>query len=206
MRTVIERRAGALLALCALAHCVGCECGEPARPVLRPDPAPVAEPTLPPSTDLSPPRTARTDLPPSTPRVTVTAEPRGYRVSNRELVEGWLPADRARAASAAPPTQPDFPIIEGQMVAVEPVPLLVTGLRDLLALAAQADRARDPAAGAPIGFAIRAPGELPWGRIVRAMYAAAMVGYGEPGLVVRDGTGSERLLTLTSEDLSLIHI
>lgn len=193
------RHTSLIVALLALGGpCIGCECGEPARPALRPDP--VAAPELPAPGELGLPRTERSDLPVGTPRVTVDAEPRGYRVSNRELVESWPETERARAIASAPPTHPDFPVVESDVVTVDPVPMLVTDLRDSLAVAAQADRARDPSAGAPVGFSIRAPGDLPWGRIVRAMYAGAMVGYSEPALVLRDAAGGERLLVLTSED------
>ncbi len=187
--------ARALALLTALAS-AGCDCGgettAPA-PVLETERVAEAE-RAPPVIEVTIPRTERTELPEAQPQVTLSVGVLGYRVDNRALVESWPAVERARAAESASPIDVDFPIVDVTIAATDPSPLLLPDLRDALGRAAMADRARDPSAGAPIAFALAASSEVSWGRVVRALYASAMVGYAEPSFVVRDAAGIERVV------------
>lgn len=188
------RRASALGLVALLA---GCEC-QSRETTLRPV---VVEPVVEAPSDegaITLPRTPRADLPAATATLVVEVHPRGYRVSNRALVDSWPPPERERAAANAPPTEPEFPVVEASIPTTDPAPLLSTGLRDAMARAAAADRARDPAAGAPIAFSIRAPSDARWERILRALFAAGMAGYAEPWLLVVDDANTERALRIPS--------
>jgi hypothetical protein len=182
------RRALALLWLLSLS---GCECsGSPPSPS-----SPPASETPPESVSADLPTARRFDLPPVLPSLTIEVAPRGYAVSNRALVETWPAPERARAASLAPPDMPDFPVVEVTVPTVDPAPLLVPGLRDALARAAEADRAREPGGG-PSVFSIRAAPDVAWERVLRAIYAGGLTGYAEPWLVVRTEAG-ERTIRLS---------
>jgi hypothetical protein len=193
------------VAVLALALSVeGCDCGGPTPPSMgsarsTATSAPVvADEDL--VVDVTVPRTARTDLPLATPTVEVRVGARGFVVSNRALVASWPAAERERAASAASPTSPDFPIVEASIPSVDAAPLLVPSLRDALSRAGEADRAREAGTGTPIVFSIRAPSDVRWDRVLRALFAAGMAGYAEPWLVVRDAEELERVIRLTSDD------
>jgi len=156
--------------------------------------------------EVTVPRTERTTLLAAQPQVTLSVDVRGYRVENRALVESWPPLERARAAESSSPIDPDFPFVDLTIPAIDPSPLLIPRLRDAMARAAAADRARDPSTGAPIAFALRASSEVSWGRVIRALYASAMVGYAEPNFVVRDAADIERVITVRGEhEASVAH-
>jgi hypothetical protein len=149
--------------------------------------------------DVTVPRTERTTLLAAQPQVTLSVDVRGYRVQNGALIDTWPAPERARAAESASPIDPGFPLVDITIPASDPSPLLIPDLRDAMARAAAADRARDPSVGAPIAFALSASSEVTWGRVVRALYASAMVGYAEPSFVVRDAADIERIITVRGE-------
>jgi hypothetical protein len=193
------RRALTLLALLG-----GCGCEEPSLvPVaVAPeavDPAAVgAAPSLPLAAPTLP-RVGRSDLPTALPSVAVEVTAGGYRVTNRALVETWPAPERAEAAAHAPPGAPDFPLVEREVLAADPAPLLVPALSEALGLTAQADRARAASAGGgPRVVSVRAAADVRWERVVRVLYAAAQHGYAEPWLVVATEAG-ERVLPLAMD-------
>lgn len=180
----------------------GCDCGGADRRVASPtETTPTSPPDL--TADLASevvvPRTSRTDLPLATPTLEVRALARGFVVSNRALVTSWPASERERAALAASPTSPDFPLVEATIPAVDAAPLLVPSLRDALARAVEADRAREAGTGTPIVFSVRAPSDVRWDRVLRALFAAGMAGYAEPWLVVRDAEDIERVIRLSTD-------
>lgn len=130
------------------------------------------------------------------PAITVEASPRGYRVTNREVIRSWPEPERARVAEGAPPEEPEFPIVEADVPLLDDgAPLLVPGLRDALARTLVAERARSGTASAPRVVAIRAASTLAWARVARAVFNAGMVGLSEPWIVVLVG-GEARTLRL----------
>ncbi len=139
----------------------------------------------------------------SVPTITVEASPRGYFVTNRALVESWPPPERDRVRASAPPEWPDFPVIERPIPALDGAPLLVTGVRDALARALEAEHARSGRDATPQAFAVRAPATLPWARVARVLFTAAMVGLSEPSIVVRAGA-EERVLRLVRPVVSSV--
>lgn len=171
---------------------VGCSCEappaqpRPAEPVAS-EPSVVAEvvggDTLPEASGGAEP----------SPSITIEMSARGYRVTNRALVESWPPADRERVASEAPPDQPGYPVVEVDVPLLDDgAPLLVPGVRDALLRALEAERARS-GAGAPLAFSMRAPATLSWARVARAIFNAAMAGLSEPAIVVHTPLGERSI-------------
>lgn len=201
-------RVGALALALALAL-TGCECGVGSEaPVARagarttpPGGAAEDEGEVVPLGELPEADPGRTAA--SVPMITVEASTRGYFVTNRALIESWPPPERERVRASAPPEAPDFPVIERPIPALDDATLLVTGVRDALSRALEAEHARSGRDATPPAFAIRAPATLSWARVARVIFTAAMVGLSEPALVVRAG-GDERVVRLVRPAVSAV--
>ncbi len=170
------------LSLTLAALLAGCTCGAPApTPESAPTPEPPAEPAPPPLAS-----TSRTDLGPLTPMVTVEVTRDAMHVSNVALVATWPPSDREALARARPTGDARWPEVE-EDVRAHGDDIVLPTLRDAFAHASNVDHARaglSGTTGTPIAFALRAGPDVPFIRVLQAIYAAGLTGYAEPRLVL----------------------
>ena len=179
-----------LLAALAL---VGCTCaGEP-------PPSSVAPPSVPGAPRIAVlPSTARTDLPVLAPAITITVEDAAFTVSNRALVASWPAAEREAVGRTRPLGDAEYPVVERRVDDASlalVVPPLGEAMRALVAVET-ARAAIVHADGTTQAFLVRAGPDVAFGRVLAAVYAAAMVGLSQPRLALASEEG-ERELWLT---------
>jgi hypothetical protein len=196
------QRASALTFLtifAALSSTPACECesDEPSFTGARPpvsDPAPRGDETIPGAIDehaLAP--ATRTDLPASSPAITVLVEGRRVVVTNEALIATWPPSDRERLAAAPPPGATEgWPSIRTEIELAEDAPLRVPGLVEALTATLDVERIRS-GSGAPNAVALRVTGASPWLGVERVLYAAGMAGLSEPRFVLASGRAEVEL-------------
>lgn len=174
---------------------VGCSCED--RATLRAPQASTAEPEPEvPAERL--PAASRTDLPALTPAITIRVHEGSFVVSNRAVVETWPETERAAVERTRPVGDADYPIVERDVDDASDA-LAIPGLSAALREVAAVESARAAivhAEGSPTAFALRADADVPFGRVLSAVYAAAMVGLNQPRLVLASAEG-ERELRLT---------
>jgi hypothetical protein len=175
-----------------LALSLGCSCeDEQARPHVSHAPAPPTSVAPAAPVDLALPSALRTDLALATPAVVVEVTGTAYRVSNAALLDSWPAADRAAVMASPPPNDPAWPRIERHIRSTSDA-LMVPPLGAALFDAASVDHARSEAngtQGTPLAFAIRAQPDVPFGRVLAAVFAGGMNGYAAPQLVLASPRG-----------------
>ncbi len=185
-------RARAIFVLAWLAGC-SCDDAEPA-PRTHDPVAPIEVPA--PVSQL--PTAGRADLPAASPAITITVGERTFVVSNRALVATWPPAERQAVGQTRPLGDADYPSVERE-VNDATIALMVPGLHDAMSEVLAVETARSSivhAGGITPVFALRAGPDVPFGRVLAAIYAAALTGFNEPRLVLASPDG-ERELRLT---------
>jgi hypothetical protein len=174
---------GAALAALAVA---GCTCEAP--------PSPSATLQVP-TQDEDPtalPRATRSDLPAATPALELELTNDGFAVDTSAIIATWPPADRERAAAAAPPGDATWPLttVRG---AHRTDGLVVPELGSALERARDVELARSGDGPAPTGYALRAGASVPWGHVLDALYTAGQAGWAEPHFVLRAPSGDGRV-------------
>ena len=172
----------------------GCTCEGPGSVPPTTEALPPSEPA-PPSAVL--PAAGSTELPLATPMPTITVSADRFEVSNRVLVASWPPAEREAVGRTRPLGDAAYPVVE-RRVDDDTTALLVPELQAALSAIVEVDRVRASithGGGTPTVFAIRAAPEVPFARVLSAVYAAGMVGLREPRMVLASPDG-ERMLAL----------
>lgn len=187
----VTRRLASLALVIALA---GCSCDDDAPRTASPAPPPetAADPTPPPP---ALPTTARTDLPALGPAITIAVDERAFDVSNATLVATWPEAEREAVARTRPLGDAAYPVVERHVDDASSdliVPALTEAMRAVMAVET-ARASITHAEGTGQIFAIRAGADVPFGRILSAVYAAGAVGLSQPRLVLASADGEREL-------------
>lgn len=182
-----------LAVLATLSGTPACDCAadEPSFTGARPpvtEPAPRGDETIPGAVDehaLAP--ATRTDLPASSPAITVLVEGRRVVVTNEALIATWPPGDRERLASAPPAGATErWPSLRTELELTDDTPLRVPGLVEALTATLDVERTRS-GSGAPTAVALRITGASPWSSVERVLFAAGMAGLSDPRFVLASG-------------------
>lgn len=177
---------------------VGCSCDGEA-PTLAPHASIAAPEPAEPVEHL--PTASRTDLPAASPAITITVRRDEFLVSNRAVVETWPGPERTAVGRTRALGDADYPVVDREIDDASDA-LTIPGLRAAMVDVAAVESARAAivhAEGSPTAFAVRADADVHFGRVLAAVFAAAMVGLNQPRLVLASASG-ERELRLTLPD------